>query len=509
MLLHHILERASEKYPDKKAVWFNKKWKSYTEINKLSQKVANFLYQNGLKRGDRVSILLKNSFDYIVVFFGILKAGGVAVPLNTENKPGELSYLIDNSDSDFLFTSFSSCRNLLALLKSDPVKNCILDNKYPEKTLECSMKIDYLEGIYSQYSTEKLEDRCIDIDLAMIIYTSGSTSKPKGVMLSHLNLISNTRSIAQYLRLTNKDRIMVVLPFFYIYGNSLLLTHFYRGASLVIDNNFTYPNTVLDTMQHTQVTGFAGVPYHFAFLLHKSKIRDMKFPFLRYVTQAGNAMAVPLQKAASEVFAPAKLYIMYGTTEASPRLTYLDPNMHMKKLGSVGKPVTNTEVFIADEEGNPLGADKEGEIAARGSNIMQGYWKDPEGTSRVLKNGLYFTGDIGKMDADGYIYVTDRKREMIKVRGFQVSPREIEDVLLGIKGIREAAVIRFNEKVLGNILKAIVVKDDDSELDKEKIIQILKKHLSGYKIPKCIEFRNDLPKKESGKIDRRKLEHDS
>ncbi len=509
MLLHHILERASDKYPDKKAVWFEGEWKNYAEINELSSKAANFLNQNGLKRGDRVSILLKNSFDYIIVLFAVFKAGGVAVPLNTENKPGELSYLLDNSDSDFLFTSFSSCRNAVELLNSAPVKTCILAKHDNTKIPKSNMKTAFLEDIYDQYGTEKLEDKCIDIDLAAIIYTSGSTCKPKGVMLSHLNLISNTRSIAQYLKLTDRDRIMAVLPFFYIYGKSLLLTHFYCGGSLVLDNNFTYPNTVLDTMKHTEITGFAGVPYHYAFLLHKSKVRDMHFPYLRYVTQAGNAMAVPLQKAAAEVFAPAKLYIMYGTTEASPRLTYLEPEMHMKKTGSVGKPVPNTEVYVADENGVPAAAEKEGEIVARGSNIMQGYWKDPEGTSQVLKNGLYFTGDIGRMDTDGYIYVTDRKGEMIKVRGFQVSPREIEDILTGIEGVREAAVVRFKEKVLGNILKAIVVTDDNSELNQEKIIQILKKHLSSYKIPRCIEFRENLPKKKSGKLDKRKLEEES
>jgi acyl-CoA synthetase (AMP-forming)/AMP-acid ligase II len=275
---------------------------------------------------------------------------------------------------------------------------------------------------------------------------------------------------------------------------------------VVIDNNFAFPNKVLDTMKYTNVTGFAGVPYHYSLFLYKSKIRNLKFPTLRYITQAGNAMAVSLQKAVAEAFAPAKLYIMYGATEASPRLTYLDPSIHMEKLGSVGKSIPNTEVFIADENGIPVKEGVEGNIVARGSNIMQGYWKDPQATSMVLKNGLYFTGDIGKKDFEGYLYIIGRKRQMIKIRGFQVSPQEIEDILLSIDGVREAVVIPCKVKVMGTALKAIIVKDDRFIVDEGIIMRTLKKNLSNYKIPRYIEFRKCLPKKESGKIDRKCLE---
>jgi acyl-CoA synthetase (AMP-forming)/AMP-acid ligase II len=298
---------------------------------------------------------------------------------------------------------------------------------------------------------------------------------------------------------------MVILPFFYIYGKSLLLTHFLQGGSIVIDNRFVFPNKVLETMIKTEVTGFAGVPATFSILLKRSLIREQKIPTLRYVTQAGGAMHPDLQKEVYEVIKPAQLYIMYGATEASPRLTYLDPEQFIEKLGSIGKPVDNVEVFIADEEGVQLDPGITGEIVARGSNIMGGYWKDPEATQEVLKNGLYFTGDIGTIDEQGFLYVVGRKKEIVKVKGYRVSIREIEESLMKHESIVEAAVIAVRDDILGEAIKAFVVVNKPGSISEEEIKGFLSKRIASYMIPSHIEFCDKLPRNEAGKLLRSEL----
>ncbi|MCD4691436.1 MAG: AMP-binding protein, partial [Calditrichales bacterium] len=314
------------------------------------------------------------------------------------------------------------------------------------------------------------------------------------------NIVSNTKSIVEYLKLTSKDRIMVVLPFYYIYGKSLLNTHFFIGGSVVIDNRFAFPNVILETMKKTEATGFSGVPSTFMIMLNKSTIRKYKFDSLRYITQAGGAMAPAVQKETQKVFDPAELFVMYGATEASARLSYLDPKRLSKKWGSIGKAIPNVDLFVADENGNEKRQGETGEIAARGSNLMSGYWNDPEETNKVLKHGLYYSGDLGRMDEDGFIYVVGRSKDIIKVGGERVSAKEVEEKILEINEVHEVAVISVDDPVLGEAIKALIVPRDGSEIDQEFVKKALMKNLSSYKQPKYIEFRNDLPKNESGKI---------
>lgn len=348
--------------------------------------------------------------------------------------------------------------------------------------------------------------RVIDLDVASIVYTSGSTGKPRGAVLSHLNIVSNTRSIVDYLKLTADDRVLAVLPFYYIYGKSLLNTHVFVGGSVVVDNRFLYPNVILQTMREQAVTGFAGVPSTFTILLSRSNLKASKFPDLRYVTQAGGAMAPSVQKEVAEAFAPAQLFIMYGATEASARLSYLDPADLPRKWGSIGKAIANVELFVAGEDAHPLPAGVEGEIVARGSNLMSGYWNHPEETEKVLKNGLYHTGDLGRMDDEGFLYVVGRSKDMIKIGGNRVSAKEIEEALYEHPAIIEAAVLAVPDEVLGEAPKAfIVIKKGIGQNIVEELPAFLLKHLAVYKIPKLYEIRDSLPKNDSGKILKLKL----
>jgi len=507
MQINEFLENAAQKYPDKVAVLHQDQEMTYAEIEVRSNKIANYLKEVNICRGNRVAILYENSFDYIISYFAVLKIGAIDVSLNTETTVDTLAYALNDCDAKAIIANAKYSRYLVPALKKVPRLEQVIAGQQDLSEYEdighCNQIS--LKEVYDAGKAEHPNVRCIDIDLASVVYTSGSTSAPKGVMLSHRNIVNNTRSVIQYLELTDKDRMMVVLPFYYIYGKSLLTTHFSVGGSLVLDNRFALPQVVLQTMKKTKVTGFAGVPSTFLILLNRSAVRDFRFESLRYVTQAGGSMAPTTQKQVVEVFAPAKLFIMYGTTEAAPRLSYLEPEMLASKWGSIGKAVPNVDLFVADKSGNELPPGHTGEIVARGSNIMTGYWNDPLETAKVLRNCLYYTGDIGKTDKDGYIYVVGRAKDIIKVGGFRVSTKEIEDALLGISEIHEVAVVSVDDPILGEAIKAFVVPREGADLTQGKIRNALKTILPLYKQPKHIEFTNSIPKNKSGKILRTEL----
>ena len=502
MQINHFLENAAQKYPDKEALWYKEEWMTYGAIDRLSNKLGNYLKETGIRRGDRVAILYENSFDYVIAYFAVLKVGAIEVSMNTETTVDTVTHALNDSGAKAIVTSKRHSRCLVpALRKAPEVRDVIVE----QQDLSAYEEIGHcnpirLSQIYDSGDARRPGTRGIDVDLASIVYTTGSTSTPKGVMLSHLNVVSNTRSIIEYLELTERDRIMVVLPFFYIYGKSLLTTHLCVGGSLVLDNRFVFPEAVLETMQSTEVTGFAGVPSTFLILLNRSRVREFTFEKLRYVTQAGGSMAPSIQKKVAEVFAPARLFVMYGATEAAPRLSYLDPDVLSEKWGSVGKAISNVELFVVDESGNPLAPHCAGEIVARGSNLMVGYWNDPIETAKVLKNGLYHTGDLGKMDEEGYLYVVGRSKDMIKIGGFRVSAKEIEEALLEIDKIHEAAVVGVDDPILGEAIEAFVVLRENADLTQDEIRSTLKSMLPAYKQPTRIEFIDSIPKGQSGKI---------
>ncbi|MFC1633203.1 class I adenylate-forming enzyme family protein [Planctomycetota bacterium] len=502
MQINHFLENAAQKYPDKEAVWHKDRGMTYAEIDALSNKVANYLKERNIRRGDRVAILYENSFDYVIAYFAVLKAGAVEVSLNTETTVDTLTYALNDTGAKAVITSKKhSCHLVPALRKSPEVREVIVE----QKDLSAYEEIGHcdqirLGEIYDSGDASPSGIRGIDVDLASITYTTGSTNTPKGVVHTHLNVVSNTRSIVEYLALTDRDRMLVILPFFYIYGKSLLTTHFYVGGSLVIENRFVFPEVVLYAMKDMEVTGFAGVPSTFLILLNRSRVREYTFEDLRYVTQAGGSMAPSVQKKVAEIFAPARLFIMYGATEAAPRLSYLDPDVLPSKWGSIGKAISNVDLFVADENGNPQPPDCEGQIVARGSNLMVGYWNDPIETAKVLRDGLYFTGDIGKMDDEGYLYVVGRSKDIIKAGGFRISAKEVEDALLEIDEIHEAVVVGVDDPILGEAIKAFIVLRDHAELTEPKLKQALKRLLPAYKQPTYIEFIDSIPKGKSGKI---------
>jgi len=486
MNLSVFLKNRAKESPEGVCVVHNSNRLTYAEIDRLSDALAVKLIENGLKRGERVVILLENSAEYIISFFGILKSQGVVVPVSIQLVVRELSCLLSDCAPKFVIT--------------DARRRISLDGLINPQFLIFIDKFDSSEGQGLLYP----DDNHVQNDLAMIIYTSGTTGKPKGVMLSHGNLIANANSIIRYLNLRAEDKMMVILPFYYSYGISLLTTHIKVGAALVIDNRFLYPNIILDMIENEEVTGFAGVPSNFAILLRKSALSKYKLSKLRYVTQAGGAMAPSMIKEFIEFFPHVKFYVMYGQTEASARLTYLEPDLLTKKIGSIGKAIPGVKIDILNEQGRLVKPGEIGEITASGENVMLGYWNAPEETSQILKKNCLFTGDLARIDEEGFIYIVSRKKEMIKSGANRISPLEIEEVVCRMSGVLECAAVGVNDEILGEAISLFVVNDGASISERE-IMLFCKQNLASYKTPKEVKLVSSLPKTSTGKVKRAEL----
>ncbi|HMA53948.1 MAG TPA: AMP-binding protein, partial [Acidobacteriota bacterium] len=340
---------------------------------------------------------------------------------------------------------------------------------------------------------------------AAIIYTSGSEGRPKGVMLSHANIVANTKAIVEYLELTPSDIQMVVLPFFYVMGKSLLNTHFAVGGTVVINNKFAYTAAVLKQMAEERVTGFSGVPSTFAHLLFKSPLRAYKdnLPALRYCSQAGGHMParikLELLKALPE---HTRLFIMYGATEASARLSYVPPARLTDKIDSIGVPIAGVTLSVVSPEGRALGPGETGELVASGPNIMLGYFRDEEATRRVLDARGYHTGDLGYRDEEGYFFVTGRRDDQLKIGGHRVNPRTVEDVIVGSGLVVEGIVFGVPDPIWGVRLAGLVVPIRGSDDTVTEILKFCAGKLPKFEVPSALRLVEAIPKTSSGKPDR-------
>jgi len=510
-LIHHFLEQHAQATPEQLACIYDNDVVTYGEMERQSNRVARLLRELGVRRGDRVAVLIENSSAYISAYYGILKCGGITVAMYTTTTAKTLAYILNDCAVRVLVTQSKHLKLLEEIRDSLSKLHAIILLDESGTGSLASPNIASLPWPMSnsqhvaQQPDGPLNLPMIDLNLASIIYTSGSTGGPRGAMLSHLNIVTNTRSIVSYLGLTSQDRIMVVLPFPYVYGKSLLNTHIAVGATVIIDNRFLFPNVVLRTMQEKGATGFAGVPSTYAILLGKSAVRKMEFPGLRYLTQAGGAMAPTLIREVMEVFTGKKLFVMYGATEASARLSYLPPEDLPRKVGSIGKPIPNVELRLIKDDGEEAGRDEVGEIVARGANIMQGYWNQPEETKAVLTEHGFHTGDLGRVDDEGFFYVVGRKRDMIKSAGNRVSAKEIEEIILEHPNILETAVIGVPDKFIGEAICAYIVPKNSVPIPSEELIGYCKERLPEYKVPRSVIVSESLPKNASGKIMKEEL----
>jgi len=347
--------------------------------------------------------------------------------------------------------------------------------------------------------------RNIDIDLATIIYTSGSTGEPKGVMLTHRNMLTAATSISAYLEISSEDVILCILPLSFDYGLYQMIMAFRQGARLVLEQSFTFPAEVLQEVVEEKVTGFPGVPTIFAILAEMKNLDIYDFSGIRFVTNTAAALPIKQIEALKRTFPRAKIFSMYGLTECK-RCTYLPPEDLDRKPESVGIAIPNTEIWIEDEKGNRLGPGQVGQLVVRGATVMKGYWGKPEATAKKLRPGplpgemTLYTGDYCKLDEEGYLYFVGRMDDIIKSRGEKVPPREVENVLMNIRGVKEAAVIGVPNAVLGQAIKAFVVLESGIRLTVKEIQRECLDRLENFMVPQEIELVPDLPKTPSGKI---------
>ena len=456
---------------------------SFRKLYDDSLKIASYL-KNTIGDNKNVLLISPNSVFFLTAYFGIIKSGNICVPLNYAIEQSNLDYILETTESSTVFMT-----------------------KGLKRKLKFESEIQLIDEEESTQIIDKqsLEDFSLGFDnnqVAEIIFTSGSTGKPKGVMISHQNIIANTDSIVDYLKLTSKDVISVVLPFFYCYGLSLLHTHLKVGGSIVLNNSFIFLGTVINDLKNYKCTGFAGVPSHFQILLKKSQtFKTTAFPDLRYVTQAGGKLHTVFIKEFIEAFPSKDFYVMYGQTEATARLSYMPPDLLKDKTGSIGKAIPGVELKVVNDKGEDVGLNEEGELLARGGNIMLGYYKDEIGTNNAIKNGWLYTGDMAKVDEDGFIYLVARKKEIIKVGGKRVSPKEIEAVVLSVPEVVDCTILGIEDELLGEAIQATIVlngKLDEDEM-RDKILQTCSHNLAHYKIPQKLVFETTIKISSTGK----------
>lgn len=506
MLIHHFLENAAARYPDKVGVIHDEERATYGQINAGANTIARRLSANGITKGEHVALLFENGIDFISAYYGSLKAGAVAAPLNPGLKPDNLQYLLDNLEPAAIIASSKTERLLRQVRFNEGQLKVLLIRNPKMQWLNTPFAVASLEERPTSETAPPPPLDLVPSDIACMVYTSGSTGKPKAAMLSHANICANTRSICEYLAISPADIQMVVLPFFYVMGLSLLNTHIAAGATLVINNRSIYPADMVHQMIRESVTSFSGVPSTYAYLLHRSpfKARRDMLSSLRYCSQAGGRMAPPMIQSLRQALPDhTRLFIMYGATEASARLTYLDPDFLESKTDSIGKPIPGVIIRLLDTQGREVPPMMEGELVAQGPNIMQGYWKDPSATKQVLTNHGYHTGDIGYRDSDGFLYIARRKDGLLKVFGHRVNPIEVEDFLLATHLLVEAAVIGVPDALAGTKLVALAAPKDNTctpEMLKERCAAQLPKHQN----PAEVILLRALPKNASGKIDRNK-----
>lgn len=506
-LIHHFLESSAARSPNKVAVVHGRERRTFAAINQLANRLAHRLLRLGVQPEDRIALLSENSVEYVFGFYGILKAGCVAVPLNTELTAEGLSRTL----------KILEAKALLVSRRFEPAARAALGDSLGPETL-----IITSSGVREPHEETSRESRRFDTSdfpdrnpglamdsrtCAIIIFTSGSEGKPKGVMLSHANVVANTRSIVDYLGLTADDIQMVVLPFFYVMGKSLLNTHFSVGGTVVINNQFAYTAAVLKQMAEEKVTGFSGVPSTYAQLLFKSPLAEYRnrLPALRYCTQAGGHMARSIKLALLDVLPPqTKLIVMYGATEASARLTYLPPESLRAKIDSIGLPIPGVSLDVLSSDGHALGPDQNGELVARGENIMLGYFRDEGSTRKVLDRHGYHTGDLGFKDRDGFFFVTGRKDDQVKIDGHRINLQEIEDTIVGSGQVIECLVIPYPDGSRDLALAGMAVLKKGLTGSGDTILEYCRSKLSKYKVPRLLMLIDAIPKNSSGKPDRAK-----
>ena len=515
VLVHEYLTLSAKRFPDKDAlVCGGERW-TYRALDEASGRLAGALGRMGLNRQDRVAIFLENSAEAVISLYGTMKAGGIFVILNSSMRPGKLGYILQDSGARFLIASGRKAGIVKAALSQLPhPPGVIWVGGTPDVPAGFPPGSDSWKAVLEVSIPEKGPGPpCLECDLAALIYTSGSTGEPKGVMSTHHNMVSAARSIIQYLENTPEDIIIDVLPLSFDYGLYQVIMAFMFGGTVVLEKSFLYPVTILKAIERERVTGFPVVPTLAAMLLKMENLAAYNLGSMRYMTNTAAALPVEHIRRLRALFPRVRMYSMYGLTECK-RVSYLPPEELDRRPASVGKAISNCEVIIVDEEGREAAAGQAGELVIRGANVMQGYWNAPELTARTFRPGRYpedrllYSGDLFKMDADGFLYFLGRKDDMIKTKGERVSPKEIENALCGMEGIAEAAVIGVPDEIFGEAVEAFVVLKPGIQVTEKSVLKHCAGQLEPFLVPRRVKILPELPRTSNGKVDKKALQEE-
>lgn len=509
MRVEHFVRDSAARFPDKIALVAGGRRLSFGELDTMSDRLALALIERGVARGDRVVVFTDNCWEAVVGIFAVLKAGAVFSPVNATTKADKLAYVLNNCRAAALITQNRLVTTAAAaILVAPSVRLAVV--------LDCEGETGIAGGVcladaLSSVAPDAALPRAgIELDLAMLIYTSGSTGFPKGVMMTHQNIVAAATSITTYLENTADDVILNVLPISFDYGLYQVLMAMKLGATLVLEKSFTFPSVIFDKIRAERVTGFPIVPTMAALILQMKDLDGASMPSLRYITNTAAALPPAHIARLQQLFPHTTLFSMYGLTECK-RCTWLPPAELARRPGSVGIAIPGTEAYVVDDDGARVPPGMVGELVIRGPHVMQGYWEDAAATERALRPGPYpwekvlHTGDLFRTDDDGFLYFVGRKDDIIKTRGEKVSPKEVENVLYALPGIREAAVVGMPDPVLGMAIKAVVALEQGAALTVQDVIRHCARHLEDFMVPREIAFRDALPKSDNGKISRRQV----
>ena len=506
-LLHETLLETAEAYPDKEAVVAPDGRISYRELMDRALRFARGLQDRGVKRGDRVALYLENSVATVTGIYGALLAGAAFMVVNPQTKADKLRYILADSGASALVTDVRFEEVARQVADGLPDLHTVVLDGGP---IEEQAGAESLQALLSGAPPDPRPMNTIPPDLAALVYTSGSTGNPKGVMLSHQNMVFTLGSLCQYLRLDASDRILNVLPLAFDYGLYQVLMSVYLGATAVLETSFAFPMQVIQGIQREAVTVLPGVPTIFATLLSIHRKQPVAMPSVRRITNTAAHLPDDYVPGLLQMCPDALIYKMYGLTECK-RVCYLEPELVQAKPSSVGRAIPGTEAFVLDDEGRRVAPGVTGVLYVRGPHVMIGYWNLPDETARMLVPGPYpgermlCTHDFFRVDDDGLLYFVGRSDDIIKSRGEKVSPVEVENVLHAIPGVREAAVVGVPDELLGQAVRAFVVLDPGTELSEREFRRHCMARLESYMVPRDVLFVEELPKTGSGKIRKKDL----
>jgi long-chain acyl-CoA synthetase len=506
-----LLTRAVQNYGDQTALTFYHKNWSFKEVFGISEQFANCLDGEGFRKGDRLAIMLPNTPHYIFSMFGAFRVGGIVAQVNPMYVEREIEYLLNDSGAEYMVVFDALYPRVKNVQGNTSVKKIIVVS-LGNQDVHLQDSDILFEDFLKTYATKApVVDIDATEDVAVLQYTGGTTGVSKGVMLTHHNLVSNLEQTYDFMfkaldDIPSNPKVMNILPMFHIYGlTCITFMGFRSGFNQIILPRFDVQE-VLDTVKREEPFQFSGVPTMYIGLNSHPQLEEYGFNEIKYYNSGGAAMPIE-QLHLFEKRTGANLCEGYGLSEASP-VTHFNPPFQTRNVGSIGIPLPSTEARIVAETDNgivdvPVG--EIGELILKGPQVMKGYWNKPEETEKTLRDGWLFTGDLGRMDEEGYFYIVDRKKDMIIASGFNVYPREIEEVLYQHSAVQEVSVVGVPDEYRGETVKAFVTLKQGSNVSEEELLDHSRKYLAAYKVPRFIEFRDQLPKSAVGKLLKREL----